>query len=78
MANHYLVYVIFQDIKHQLEENILHHFLNYSFYVIFIKIENYFQSTQNYLQEAFATLPIPILKMMMILHFYHNLLCIYY
>ena len=27
----YLVRVIFQDIEHQLRENILHHFLHYSF-----------------------------------------------
>ena len=38
MVNHYEVHVIFQDIEHQLQENILHHFLHYSFYEIFIKL----------------------------------------
>ena len=31
MVNHYDVHVIYQDIKHQLQENILHDFLNYSY-----------------------------------------------
>ena len=31
MVNHYDVHVIFQDIEHWLQENILHHFLHYSF-----------------------------------------------
>ena len=30
MVNHYEVHEIFQDIKHQLQENILHHFLHHS------------------------------------------------
>ena len=31
MVNHNEVYVIFQDIEHQLPGNILNHFLQYSF-----------------------------------------------
>ena len=47
-------------------------------------IEKYLLSTQNYLLEAFATLPNhinylhPNIEDMMILYFYHNLSCIYY
>ena len=33
MVNHYEVHEIFQDIKRQLEKNILDHFLRYSFYM---------------------------------------------
>ena len=32
MVNHPEVRVIFQDIEHQLQGNILHHFLQYSFF----------------------------------------------
>ena len=38
----YEFYVIFQGIEHQLHENILHHFLHYSFYEIFIKLRSIF------------------------------------
>ena len=31
MVNHYEARAIFQDIEHQLQENILHHFLHDSF-----------------------------------------------
>ena len=31
MVNHCGVHVIFQDIEHQLQENILHDFLHYNF-----------------------------------------------
>ena len=31
MVNHFEVDVIFQDIEHQLEENIIHYFLYYNF-----------------------------------------------
>ena len=38
-VNHYE----FQDIAHQLQENIIHHFLHYSFfYKIFIKLRSFF------------------------------------
>ena len=57
MVNHYEVYVIVQDIKHQLQENILPHFLHYKFHEIFIKLRRVFDPTQNYLLEAFAALP---------------------
>ena len=30
MTNHYEIHVIFQDIEHQLQENILNHYLHYS------------------------------------------------
>ena len=30
-TNHYEVHVIFENIEHQLEENIFHHFLHYNF-----------------------------------------------
>ena len=40
MVNHYEFHVICQDIKHQLQENILLHFLPYSFYEIFIKLRS--------------------------------------
>ena len=33
MANHYEVDVIFQDIEHQFQENILHHFCHYSYFM---------------------------------------------
>ena len=31
MLYHYGGHVLFQDIEHQLEENMFHHFLHYSF-----------------------------------------------
>ena len=31
MVNHYDVYLFLQDIEHQLQEDILHHFLHYNF-----------------------------------------------
>ena len=31
MVNHYEVHVISQDTEHQVQENILHHFLHYKF-----------------------------------------------
>ena len=31
MVNHYEVPVTYQDIEHQLQKNILHHFFHYSF-----------------------------------------------
>ena len=31
MVNHYEVHVTFEDIEHQLQENIFHHFVHYSF-----------------------------------------------
>ena len=40
--SHHEVHVILEDIEHQLQENILHHFLHYSFYEIFIKLRNIF------------------------------------
>ena len=78
MVNHYEVYVIFQNIEHQLQENILYHFLHYSFYEIFIKLRSIFHSTHNYLPEAFATLPNRIDYLYLniydiaILYFHHN------
>ena len=33
MVNHDEVHVLFQDIDHQLQENILHHFLHFSFFM---------------------------------------------
>ena len=33
MANHYEDHVIFEDIEYQLQENTLHHFLHYSFFM---------------------------------------------
>ena len=33
MLNHYEVHAIFQDNEHQLQENIIHHFLHYSFFI---------------------------------------------
>ena len=33
MVNHYEVHVIFQDIEYQLQENILHRYLHYSFFM---------------------------------------------
>ena len=30
-TNHYEVHIIFENIEHQLEENIFHHFLHYNF-----------------------------------------------
>ena len=31
MVNHFEVHVHFQDVEHQFQENILHHFLHFSF-----------------------------------------------
>ena len=31
IVNHYKVHLNFQDIEHQLQENILYHFFHYSF-----------------------------------------------
>ena len=39
---YYEIQVTFQDIEHQLQENILYHFLHYSFYKIFIKLGSIF------------------------------------
>ena len=36
MVSHYAVYVNFQDIGHQLQEIILHHFLQYNFIIKFL------------------------------------------
>ena len=42
MVNHYKAPAIFQDIEHQLQENILHQFLHYSFFEIFTKLKSIF------------------------------------
>ena len=42
MGNHYEVHIIFKDFEHQLQGNILHNFLQYSFYKIFIKFRSIF------------------------------------
>ena len=43
LVNHYEFHAIFQDIEHQLQENILHHFLHYSFFnETFIKLRGIF------------------------------------
>ena len=42
MVNHYDVHVIFQDIEHQLQKNIFHHFFHYSFCEISIKLRSLF------------------------------------
>ena len=42
MVNCYKLHVIFQDVEHQLQENILYHFPEYSFYEIFIKLTSIF------------------------------------
>ena len=46
MVNHCEGYVIFQDVEHQLQQNILHHFLHYRFFFfeIFIKLSSTFDS----------------------------------
>ena len=46
MKNHYEVHVIFQDIEHQVQENILHHFLHNTFYEIIIKLRSMFDPLQ--------------------------------
>ena len=56
MLNHYEVHVTFQGIEHQVQENILHHFLRYSFLKILHEIDKFIFSIQNYLLEAFDTL----------------------
>ena len=33
MVNHFEVNVLFQDIEHQLQKNVFHHFLHYSFFM---------------------------------------------
>ena len=55
--NHYLVHVIFHDIEHQYRKNILHQFLHYNFYEIFIKLRSIFHPLKTFLLEGFATLP---------------------
>ena len=57
MVNHNEVHVIFKDIEHQLRENILHHSLYYNFLQNIYLIEKYLPSTQDYLLEAFTTMP---------------------
>ena len=42
MANYYKVHVIFQDMEHQIKENILHQFFHYSFFEILIKLRSIF------------------------------------
>ena len=75
MVKHYEVHVIFQNIEYQLRENILHNLH---------LIEKYLLSTENYLLETFATLPVhinylhPSIKNTTILYFYRNLSCICY
>ena len=77
MVNPYEVHVIFQDIEHQLQKDILHHFLHHNVLWNFIN-----RSTQSYLLEAFMKLPNhinylhPNIEDMTILYFYHNLSCI--
>ena len=89
MVNNYEVHVIFQDIEHQLQESILHHFSQYRFFFfffeIFIKLRiNYLWCTQNFSLEFFATLSIhishlhPHIEEMAILYFNHNLSYICY
>ena len=56
MVNQYEICVIFEDIEHQPQENILYYFLHYNFLCSFHKVEKYHQSFQNYLLEAFAIL----------------------
>ena len=56
MVNHYKVFVNFQDIKHQLQEDILYHFPQYYLLQNFHEIEKYLLSIQNYLLEAFVKL----------------------
>ena len=42
MVNHYEFHVIFQDIEYEVQESILHHFFDYIFRKIFIKLRNIF------------------------------------
>ena len=42
MVNHYEAQVIFQDIEHQLLQNILYYFFIIAFYEIFIKLRSIF------------------------------------
>ena len=69
MVNYYEVHVIFQDTKHQLEENILYHGLGFSFYGIFIKLKhilNLLKTTYRYLLRqcpSFQIIYVLILKM---------------
>ena len=83
MVNHYEVHVIFQDIEHQLEKNILHHFPRYTFfYEIFIKLKSIFDPLQVIYWKLFATLTNhinylhPNIEDMTILYFYHDISCI--
>ena len=46
MVNHYEFRVIFQDIEHQLQENIFFTFLIITFYKIFIKLRSIFDSLE--------------------------------
>ena len=48
MVNHYAIYVTFQDIKHQIHEDILHYLL----IIVFYEIEKNLSSTENYLLEG--------------------------
>ena len=56
MVTHYEVHVIFGGIEHQLQENVLHHFLHYNSLEILYKIEKFLLSIQAYSLETFATL----------------------
>ena len=74
MVNHYVFHVIFQDNEHQL----IYFFMKSS-----LNLEESL-STQNYILEAFATLPNhinylhPNIEYITIHYFYHDLLSICY
>ena len=76
MVNHYEVHVIFQDIEHQLQGNILQNFrLIFVFYEIFIKLRIIFDPLKIIYWKL---LQHPNIEDMIILYLYHNLSCICY
>ena len=83
MVNHHEVHVIFEDIEHQLQENISFiTFFIIVFYEIFIKLRSIFDPLKKKIWKAFVTLPKhinylqPNIEDMTILYFYHNISCI--
>ena len=57
MVNHYEVHVILLAIEHQPQVNILHQFIHYSFFEVFIKLRGFVSPFKNYSLEAFVKSP---------------------
>ena len=68
----------FQDIERQFQENILHHFLHYNFFIRSslnseVSLLNVFRILPNQINYLHSNI-----EYVTVLYFYHNLLCICY